>query len=154
VKFARRRLASYPQVRLEIDDSRALLERLATDAEFPKSEVFFYLDAHWNADLPLRDEVRLILAHWPDAVIMIDDFRVPDDPGYGYDSYPNDQVLQLEYLAPVLSNATRVFFPATRSSDETGARRGSVVFTASEAMATAIASAPSFRPYSICSRNA
>ena len=32
-------------------------------------------------DLPLGLEVDLIFPHWKRLVVMIDDFRVPDDPG-------------------------------------------------------------------------
>ena len=36
----------------------------------------FYLDAHWLEHLPLREEVELITANFPRAVIVIDDFEV------------------------------------------------------------------------------
>jgi hypothetical protein len=48
--------------------------------------VFFYLDAHWYDDV-LAEEFDLIAEHWARYVVMIDDFVVPHDPGYEYDTY-------------------------------------------------------------------
>jgi len=41
--------------------------------------VLFYLDAHWEADLPLYEELVLIFGRCSDAIVMIDDFSVPFD---------------------------------------------------------------------------
>jgi hypothetical protein len=49
--------------------------------------------------LPLVDEIALAFRHWPEAVVMIDDFAVPGDPGYGFDVYGAGQALRLDYLA-------------------------------------------------------
>jgi hypothetical protein len=46
----------------------------------------FYLDAHWEEYLPLRDELQLIYNNFPRAVVLVDDFKVDDDLGYGFDS--------------------------------------------------------------------
>ena len=59
----------------------------------------FYLDAHWNDHLPLREEVELALKHFAKAVLIIDDFAVPDDPGYAFDDYGPGKALTLDYLA-------------------------------------------------------
>ena len=45
---------------------------------------FVYLDAHWYEYLPLRDELSVIV-NWPNTVLMIDDFKVPFDEGFGWD---------------------------------------------------------------------
>ena len=59
---------------------------------------------------------------------MIDDFQVPDDPGYGFDDYGEGKVLNLDYLRDVISKFDiSVFFPICRSEQETGAKRGCVV---------------------------
>ena len=121
------RLAGYKQLRLRHGDSREFLRTLAKDVSCPSSEVFFYLDAHWNQDLPLREELQVIFSHWSRTVVMIDDFQVPLDAGYGFDAYGHDQTLCLEFLASVLPAGTGVFFPTLPSGDETGARRGCVV---------------------------
>lgn len=56
-------------------------------------------------------------------MIVIDDCRVPTDPGYGFDTY-NDVPLTLDLLDLPTSVVSAV--PATPSSDETGARRGAL----------------------------
>jgi hypothetical protein len=47
---------------------------------------------------------------------MIDDFKVEDDVGYGYDSYDGGQEITLAYLHEELRNhGWQVFFPALPS---------------------------------------
>jgi hypothetical protein len=55
--------------------------------------VFFHLDAHWEGDLPLQEEIEIILGRFPNFLIMIDDFRVPGDSGYGFDDYGRGKML-------------------------------------------------------------
>ena len=64
--------------------------------------VFFYLDAHWNDDLPLADEIDIIFSRCPWAVVMIDDFEVPSDPGYQFDDYGPGKALVLGYIRPAV----------------------------------------------------
>lgn len=107
-------------------DSRAVLQALSRDASVPKDHVFFYLDAHWEEDLPLREEVEIIFANWHNAVIMVDDFEVPGST-YAYDDYGNGKVLSMDYLAPLHALGLRAYFPVVPAERETGARRGCVV---------------------------
>lgn len=89
--------------------------------------MFFYLDAHWGEDLPLRDELEIIFSKWKRPIVMVDDFQVPNSD-YGFDDYGPGKALNLSYIEPVVSDhKISVFFPAVNSSEETGARRGSVV---------------------------
>lgn len=125
--FARARLWLTRGVHLHRGDSRAGIAALAVSRRRPLGPVFFYLDAHWEGDLPLREEVDLAFAHWGQAVVMIDDFAVPDDPGYAFDDYGPGQALTLAYLGPPAASPTAIWFPACASSAETGARRGCVV---------------------------
>lgn len=83
--FASRRFAVSDPVHLRLGDSRPVLAQLAEDDRCPKHQVLFYLDAHWARDLPLHGELELIRRRWHDCVVMIDDFEVPGDPGYGFD---------------------------------------------------------------------
>jgi hypothetical protein len=125
--FARARLWLARGVHLHRGDSRAGIAALALSRALPPGPVFFYLDAHWNGHLPLSEEVDLAFANWPQAVAMIDDFAVPDDPGYGFDDYGPGKALTLDYLGPRAAPPTAIWFPACVSSAETGARRGCVV---------------------------
>ncbi len=108
-------------------DSRTFLTKLAENPSFPKSSVFFYLDAHWREDLPLREEVTIIFRNWANSVAMIDDFCVPSTD-YGYDDYGPGKQLTLQYLQPVLSELRLIpFFPSFGPECETGSKRGCVV---------------------------
>jgi len=131
--FARMRLARFGNVDLSVGDSRTFLQRLAGDPRVPKRGVFFYLDAHWYEDLPLRDEVATVTRHWSEYVIMVDDFQVPDDPGYQFDDYGEGKRLCLDYLGPLARYGLHAFFPSISSTDESGMRRGSVILADSAA---------------------
>jgi hypothetical protein len=125
--FARARLWLARGVHLYRGDSRTGIAALAGSAARPNGPVFFYLDAHWGDDVPLREEVALAFRHWDQAVALIDDFAVPDDPGYGFDDHGTGHALTLAYLGPSAAPPMAVWFPACASGAETGARRGCVV---------------------------
>ena len=123
--FARRR-----HVHLFEGDSRSCLTKLAANQSIPKEDVFFYLDAHWQADLPLREELDIVFANWRRPVVMIDDFHVPDS-NYGFDDYGPGKRLDLSYVAPIFAaHRVSAFFPKASASEETGSRRGCIVLCA------------------------
>ena len=92
--------------------------------------VLYYLDAHWHDDLPLAEEIRCILGYSLYSVIMIDDFRVPWDAGYGFDYYGPDKSLDLGLLSFLAGTPARIFFPTLRADEETGGKRGTCVIAA------------------------
>lgn len=109
------------------NNSPDFLRQLAADPAIPKTDTLFYLDAHWRENLPLREEIDLISANWKNAVILVDDFCVPDSH-YNFDDYGPDKRLDLEYLGSVLkTHRLSAFFPSVEATLETGAKRGSVV---------------------------
>jgi predicted O-methyltransferase YrrM len=127
--YARLRLGLYPAIHVVQGDSRQFLGRLAASgAVNPTLSALFYLDAHWERDLPLKEEVALILANFARAVIVVDDFQVADDPGYHYDDYGERGRISHEYLVPALPEDIAAFVPAVASERETGARRGCAVY--------------------------
>lgn len=125
--YARMRLRSKSNVHILFGDSRQFLRGLIEDSGVPKDKVFFYLDAHWHDDLPLREEVELIFGNWKRPIVMVDDFQVPDDSGYEFDDYGEGKRLNLDYLAPVEHLQFSSFFPALPASDEPGHKRGWIV---------------------------
>lgn len=125
--FAEWRLGEIQEITVRRGESRAVLRQLAADPAVPKENVFFYLDAHWGSDLPLREELMIISEAWRDPVIMIDDFEVPDDPGYRFDDYGDGNRLTVEYLRQAELGPVELLFPACPSSAESGLRRGCVV---------------------------
>lgn len=128
--FARMRLRRFPNVELRLGDSRIEV-RQALNLRGCARElrpIFAYLDAHWNEDLPLAEELEFIFSACPNAVAMIDDFQVPDDAGYGYDDYGPGKALDRTYIAGARARyALAALYPSFRSFEETGARRGCVV---------------------------
>lgn len=123
---AKQRLSDLRNVTVKLGDSRRMLAQLVADG-VNASSTFFYLDAHWLDDLPLRDEMRAIDENWANYIVLVDDFEVPGDRGYGYDDYGRDKALRHGYLEPCLrGKPVDVYFPSAPSQRETGARRGCV----------------------------
>ena len=119
--FARARFWRRRNVKLFHGDSRTALLGLFDGAlnSFSSLVVFFYLDAHWNDDLPLAEEIDIIFGRCPLAVIMIDDFEVPSDAGYGYDDYGPGKALVLDYIRPAISaHHLQAFYPSTPSVED------------------------------------
>lgn len=140
LRFARVRCANEPTIQLEQGDSRAFLRRRS--AELRNHTTLFYLDAHWEQDVPRFEEVEIISSAWRRAVVMIDDVAVADDPGYGFTHY-GGVPLNLDYL-PNLPG-WGAFQPAAPASAETGARRGCVVLTSPD-VSSAVEGVTSLRP--------
>ncbi len=58
---------------------------------------------------------------------LIDDFKVPNDEGYGFDDYGEGATLSLDYLLPLEDLGVVPYFPGSPSSLETGVCHGCVV---------------------------
>jgi len=141
--FAKARLWRQRQVTIRHGDSREVLPLLFDGPLRPLREqiLFAYLDAHWDADLPLAEELEIVLSRCPAAIVMIDDFQVPFDPGYEYDDYGVGKALTPAYIAPaVAAHELEVFYPSTPSCEEGGARRGCVVLAKLDAHGGELAS--------------
>lgn len=146
--YARTRFPLSRQVSVAFSDSRAFLRAHFGKRDNAARTAFAYLDAHWGPDLPLFEETRIVLALSSGIVVMIDDFQVPDDPGYSFDSYGTAANLNLEYLRLEELPEIRFFFPALRSSAETGARRGCVVLAKAGPLADVLVALDSLRTWS------
>lgn len=117
--FVRARFWRRRNVKLLHGDSRTCLLTLFSGALHSLSglTVFFYLDAHWNDNLPLAEEIDIIFSRCPRAVVMIDDFEVPSDAGYGFDDYGPGKALVSGYIRPAISaHELRAFYPSTPST--------------------------------------
>lgn len=126
--YSTKRLAPESDVRVHLGDSPDVLRRLAASSTAKEETVFIYLDAHWEDHLPLAEELDIIAAGWPRAVVLIDDFQVNGDDGYAYDNYGTAGALTRDYL-PASVGGWAMFYPSVDSGGETGARRGSCVLT-------------------------
>jgi predicted O-methyltransferase YrrM len=142
-KMRLQEIAAMQSLYFHQQDSRSFLKELAS-TELSQKKVFIYLDAHWYEDLPLREELELIGKTWKESVIMIDDFQVPGDPGYGYDNYGIGKKLTLDLILDLLHTLDLVpFFPALSSEQETGAKRGCIVLTRKGKLAETLSHIPS-----------
>jgi hypothetical protein len=125
--FAKARLQAVPNVKVMQADSRAFLAQLLR-GPLGDGPNLFYLDAHWNDDLPLAEELELIFGRTRNSIVVIDDFEVPGDPGYGFDDYGAGMALTAAYLSGIAEKfELHAHYPATPSANETGAARGCIV---------------------------
>lgn len=128
--FSRTRFLASPNVTVLHGDSRERLldvldKKICGSLQPP---LVIYLDAHWNEDLPLEAECEIVFSRQPDAIVMVDDFQVPGDPGYGYDDYGPGKALVPGYIEATCRRFDLVaLYPTAPSSVETGKRRGCVV---------------------------
>jgi hypothetical protein len=112
-------------------NSPDFLRHLSDLPGFPKSRVFFYLDAHVQDSSryhkpPLIEELTIIYTRWTEAVTMIDDFQVPETD-YGFIDGGPDRSLNLHHLRSLRTLRLSAFFPTAVPNQETGAKRGWVV---------------------------
>ncbi|WKA30616.1 O-methyltransferase [Bradyrhizobium roseum] len=142
--FSKARLSRFPNVAIHLGSSVPFLRSRLADANI-NDRVLFYLDAHWENSLPLREELQIIFTHHPNSVIVIDDFQVRDDNGYHYDDYGPDRALTLDYVERSNLPAYHAFYPATPSEQETGARSGWIVLTPDPAIAERLRTIPLLR---------
>ena len=143
--FARARFWRRRNIHLLRGDSRKALRKMFDGPLHwaRNRSVLVYLDAHWGHDLPLAEELSIVFGVCPNAIVMVDDFRVPFDTGYGYDDYGPCRSLTAELIEPtVAAHSLQVFYPSTTSAEETGARRGCVVIASTS---VALASLPLLR---------
>jgi Tfp pilus assembly protein PilF/predicted O-methyltransferase YrrM len=145
---AKQRLLRWSNVDLRAQDSVSALSHLVNEPIDHSVPTLFYLDAHWQDYLPLREEVAVAISNFSNALLVIDDFAVPGDPGYGFDDYGSGMRLDLDYLLRATTRELFVFFPLARSDTETGARRGWVIATASAEIVGALRRHPHLREWS------
>jgi hypothetical protein len=123
-ELAKRRLRGIPNAHIVNANSTKFLASLPLA---PTTRTFFYLDAHWYDYLPLADETELIFSKFRDFVVMVDDFAVPGDEGYGYADYGPGKQLSLRDFHFHKDPRLAIYFPQRSSSRESGNRRGCIV---------------------------
>lgn len=85
--------------------------------------VLFFLDAHSRTYTPLIDELKIIAEAGIKPVIVIHDWKVPDRPDLGYDSY-NDQDYTLEWIQPSIEAIYGDDYTYYYNDRAEGAKRG------------------------------
>ena len=128
--IAKKNLSNDTNIKLVLNDSKNLDKILGDEnIKFKNDEnTFFYLDAHSDDDYPLQDEIKYIVENYKNFILLIDDFQVPEDDGYGYDSYRGKK-LSIDFIKKLISNKKYTFFPSIKSNEETGRTRGYIIIT-------------------------
>jgi predicted O-methyltransferase YrrM len=88
------------------------------------AHTLFFLDAHWQAYWPLKDEIRAIPRR--QGVLVMHDARVPGCPNLGVDSYGGEE-LSYEYLKDVLTEWSPTHRVEYNDDSAEGSRRGVMV---------------------------
>ncbi|SFI15932.1 class I SAM-dependent methyltransferase [Methylobacterium brachiatum] len=120
----------HENVNVIVDDSRSFLKNVLGNDQ-SAGNILFYLDAHWEHDLPLAEELDTIFKLRPNSVIVIDDFMVPDDLSYGWDDYGEGKSLDVRMLVGHTPEDAVIYFPRLKGDEETGSKRGCCVIASS-----------------------
>jgi predicted O-methyltransferase YrrM len=91
------RLKNYPNVWSILAHSQDVLSETILN----NVNNLFFLDAHWENFCPLLQELQIIANEGIKPVIVIHDFKVPNRPELGYDSYKG-QDFTFEWIKPSL----------------------------------------------------
>lgn len=106
-RFAMGRTLRTENVTIKNQDSREFLK----DLHLPEIvNPLFWLDAHWESDWPLLEELRIIQSTAYPSIVLIDDFKVPNNTGFGFDTY-DGKALDYPYIRDSLVASCEVWLP-------------------------------------------
>jgi hypothetical protein len=103
-----------PNAKIYNLDSLTFLERLKAEVSPPIARnTVFWLDAHgYGFEWPLKEEVQVISSAMERCYMFIDDFKVPGNRSFGYDSY-GGQECSFDYIKTNISTQKyRMYYPA------------------------------------------
>ena len=126
---AKANLQSFPNVNMHFGNSSEVMESIlsALPKRGRKPNTLFFLDAHWEAYNPLLDELACIERHGLKPYIVIHDFKVPNHPELGFDTY-GSIVYEWGWIAESIEKIYgKDGYTVEYNSESTGAKRG-VVF--------------------------
>jgi predicted O-methyltransferase YrrM len=122
-------LKGIQNVNIHFGNSSEILDTLfaSYNKKGRRPNLLCFLDAHWQEYNPLLDELSVI-AKWKwKPIIAIHDFKVPDHPELGYDTY-KDIVYEWEWIKQRIENIYgEDGYTLEYNSEAEGAKRG-VVF--------------------------
>ena len=116
-RVARDHAGVRPGVEVFPETSQDFLRRLGRDHSQRFERPFLaWLDAHgYGFEWPLREEVAFLTQCFDSGYVLIDDFRVPEEPAFGWDAY-GDRCCEFDYVRGALDPrvAWRLYYPAYR----------------------------------------
>ncbi len=114
-QVAQEQIEGHGRVHLFPETSQAFLARFERDyADRFRRPVLAWLDAPgYGYEWPLREEVAMLTRCFDRGSILIDDFRVPGEPSFGFDEYQG-QICAWEFIDDVVDGrvAYRLLYPA------------------------------------------
>ena len=112
---------SHLDIELVLGDSAIEIRNILKKLDPNTTRIIAYLDAHWLDAIPTSDEL-LALTQWGGAwVAIVDDFKVPNDDGYGFDFY-GSTIIGADVVPK--GCGISIFVPRVSSDLETNAKRG------------------------------
>ncbi|MBI3589604.1 MAG: hypothetical protein HY093_04315 [Candidatus Liptonbacteria bacterium] len=121
---SRWRLHKAPGVIIQQLSSPVFVNRLVKQKALGERP-FFFLDAHSGGNVPLQEELRA-LSSLQQAIVIIDDFVVPERSDFGHDVYEyalgKVRSYDLEFISPALNaqHDYQVFFPQYTAQEAFG----------------------------------
>lgn len=104
--------------------SDKVLDSLLDEPELQSEPLLFFLDAHWTNACPLLGELKAIADHKIKPVIIIHDWKVPDRPDLGFDSY-NGQDFTYDWIEKsLIAIYGKDGFKYEYNDEAEGAKRG------------------------------
>ncbi len=109
---AKKNLAQYKNVHVFKGTSPQFLSHLLDNKKI-SNNTLFYLDAHWLDDWPLEEEMKIISTRLKNAVVVIDDFKVPGDSNFAFDRYGSKECALPMVIASISpKNTYDLLFPS------------------------------------------
>jgi hypothetical protein len=100
-------------IKLFNETSSQFLDRINKD--FPSlynKKGLFWLDAHgFGFEWPLLEEIERITMSFTDGLLLIDDFKVPGQPCFGFDSYQK-QICSFSYIKDSIKKPFSLYYPS------------------------------------------
>lgn len=128
-KTSRERLKNLPKVKQTLGDSTKFLESVPID---PNTVSIIFLDAHSGTQCPLPKELKILNKRiTQNAIIAIDDFKVPNHPEFRFDDceegggkIPYD----MNWIGGLLDPQNWSYFYRSHTSDSKSRSTGQIYF--------------------------
>jgi len=96
--IAEAKLKGYNNCKIFNEKSQNFIPKILDTYDLNENLSFFFLDAHGKGfEWPLRQEIEQITHRLKKAIILIDDFKVPNNPQFTYDAY-DDQECKMSFI--------------------------------------------------------
>jgi hypothetical protein len=90
--IAESKLKGYHNCKIYNETSQSFIPKILDTHDLDEKLSFFYLDAHGEGfKWPLKQEIEHITHRLTKAIILIDDFKVPNNPQFIYDIYDGQE---------------------------------------------------------------